>query len=304
MTSVIRGTTAFANHKGVKIWYEYVAANANNKPARGTILFIMGISTDALAWQNVFLDYFRADGYNVIRMDNRDVGMSDWLDYTKNPYNLSDMADDAIAVLDHLNIAKAHICGISMGGMIAQIVALQHPERVTSLIPIMSSAWVLAPLGLYWRSGHTLFRMFWHIAATRRKASPENLLLLQYKMMEILMGTRCKDTMSHATIKANFECNYYERKKYNPRAFLHQFKAIWTSGSRVSVLNQIKMPTLIIHGTIDPLIPMSHSKKLAKLIPHAKTAWIDGMGHAISPAYLAVVAKEMCAFLKSTKPTK
>ena len=250
MTPVIRGTTGFANNKGVQIWYESLAANATHATTeRKPILFIMGIATDGLGWENVFLDYLIAEGYPVIRIDNRDVGMSDWVDYTQNPYTLSDMAGDAVAVLDHLGIEKAHICGVSMGGMIAQIVALEHPERVASLIPIMSSAWVLAPFGFHWRSIQTLWRMFSSIAAARKNPTPETILQLQYKMYSIMLGMRCTDVIPYDIIKANFECNYYDRKKYNPRAFLHQFRAIWASGSRKAILKNLNAYTYYTRHT-------------------------------------------------------
>jgi pimeloyl-ACP methyl ester carboxylesterase len=294
-TDLIRGTTGYAEHNGVKIWYE---DRQPEQPARGTLLLIMGIATDALAWHNVFLEPLLAAGYRVIRMDNRDVGMSDWLtDFTENPYDLSDMAGDALAVLDALHIAKAHICGLSMGGMITQQIAIQQPERIVSLINIMTSAYVLKPTGFRPMSIFTMGRFVWHIAKLRRNPTPENLMNMQYKTFEILMGPGCNDDIPRETIAANFNYTYNHRKRYNPKALAQHFAAIKTSGSREAALRKVTLPTLIIHGTADPLVPISHGCALAKLMPHAQTFWVEGMGHCVSPGFNTAVTARIIAHL-------
>jgi pimeloyl-ACP methyl ester carboxylesterase len=294
---LIRGNTGYADNNGIKIWYEDRLANTEE---RGTLLLIMGIATDALAWHNVFLEPLCAAGYRVIRMDHRDVGMSDWVaDFKTKPYTMRDMADDAIAVLDALKIEKAHICGLSMGGMIAQTIAIVHPTRIASLLNIMTSAHVLKPTGFRPTSIYTLARFAWHIARLRRNPTEQNLLNMQYKTFEILMGPYCKDEIPHETITANFNFTYHQRKRYNPKALAQHFAMIKADGSRETALRNLTLPTLIIHGTADPLVPIQHGYHLAKLMPHATVFWVKGMGHLISPAFNTPIVSRIIAHLEA-----
>jgi len=144
LPEVVTGETGFVLNKGNKIWYEKIPAQSETK---GTVLLIMGNGQDALAWPPDFVSNFTDAGYEVIRYDHRGTGLSEYGSTwkKKDPYTLTDMAGDAIAILDTLKIQKAHIVGASMGGMIAQIIALEKPERTETLISIMSSGDVMDP---------------------------------------------------------------------------------------------------------------------------------------------------------------
>ena len=144
LPEIVKGKSGFAKSQGLDIWYESISPKDASK---GAILLIMGISNDALGWPQKFIQSFVDSGYQVIRYDHRGTGMSDWMkDWdSKKPYSLADMANDGVAVLNTLGIEKANILGVSMGGMIAQEIAIHHPDRVVSLTSIMSSGYIEDP---------------------------------------------------------------------------------------------------------------------------------------------------------------
>ena len=144
LSEVIVGQTGFASSHDLKIWYESISPEGSSK---GTVLLIMANGGDALIWPPKFVRAFVDAGYQVIRYDHRGTGMSDRVENwdRKNPYSVADMAGDAVAVLDALKIQKAHLVGLSMGGMIAQEVATNHPDRVASLTLMMTSGYVGDP---------------------------------------------------------------------------------------------------------------------------------------------------------------
>lgn len=144
LPELITGQPAFARSQGLNIWYERIPPEG---PSNGTVLLIMGISNDSLGWPESFSRAFVDSGYQVIRYDHRGTGLSDWVGNwnSQNPYSLSDLADDAVAILDSSGIDQAHIIGVSMGGMIAQQLAINHPEKVSTLTSIMSSGYIEDP---------------------------------------------------------------------------------------------------------------------------------------------------------------
>ncbi|NNE76026.1 MAG: alpha/beta fold hydrolase, partial [Pricia sp.] len=136
---IVKGTTGYAHSQEWKIWYERIPAGDTIK---GTVLLIMGAANDALSWPRDFISHFTDAGYQVIRYDHRGTGLTESKEGwdRKNPYTLNDLAKDPIAILDTLHIQKAHLVGVSMGGMIAQVASIKQPERFSSLTSIMSSA--------------------------------------------------------------------------------------------------------------------------------------------------------------------
>jgi hypothetical protein len=144
LPEVISGKTDFASSDGLNIWYECISPEGSPK---GTVLLIMGQAGNALDWPPKFVRTFVDSGYQVIRYDQRGTGISDWIEDwdRKNPYSLVDMAGDVVAVLNALNIQKVHIVGLSMGGMIAQEVAINYLDRVASLTLIMTSGYIGDP---------------------------------------------------------------------------------------------------------------------------------------------------------------
>jgi len=283
LPELVTGETGFAENGGVKIWYEKLIPEDS---IRGTLLLIMGHSSSALIWGADFTQPLVDAGYQVIRYDNRGVGESDWMtDWNAdNPYTLEDMAKDGIAVLDAAGVDKAHILGASMGGMIAQRVALSHRERVLSLTSIMSSGYMNDPeMPMLSTSGMLDFVRL----SLRHSTPPSEVGAIKF-MVGIQQLFKGNGPYNHP-IKSSAELVLYEirkRKGSNPDVGDQHTAAIAASGSRLEELGTIKVPTLIIHGKSDPLVRFEHCEKYAPLIPHAKKLFIDGMGHDMHAIYM------------------
>jgi len=258
-------------------------------PSSKPLLLVMGLGTQMIAWLEELCMMFVDKGFYVIRFDNRDVGLSTKFeeagvpDIMKEimavqrgetispPYTLEDMADDAVGLLDALNIEKAHICGASMGGMIVQIIAFRHPTRVLSLTSIMSTTGnpnlpqpkpeamqvLLAP------------------APTEREAYIEE----SVKRRRILYGSGFPYPEDQAR---EFAAITYDRSFY-PQGMVRQLSAILANGNRASKLSSIKVPTLVIHGGDDPLVPVEGGKETAEFISGSELVIIEGMGHSLPP---------------------
>ena len=280
--NLVVGETGMATNGDVKIWYE---SKMPTDSVKGTVLLVMGLGASAMIWDNEFHQPFLEAGYQVVRFDNRDVGLSTWLeDWDEdNPYTLEDMAQDGIAVLDALNIPEAHVVGASMGGMIVQQMAIRHPDRIASLTSIMSSGHITDPevptgsdalTSEFTKLGLKLFL----------DRSDRNFIYYQIMSRHLLKG----DGPYDINIKNTAQMTLYELKErngYNPNAATHQIKAMEVSGSRLEALPQITVPTLILHGKSDPLVQFEHALKYAPLIPDADTLFIEGMGHDLPMIY-------------------
>ncbi len=290
LPEMVQGETGFAQSKNINIWYESLAPKGTSK---GAVLLVMGISNDALGWPPNFLRAFVDAGYQVIRYDHRGTGMSDWMkDWdSDHAYSLADMADDGVAVLDQLGIQKAHVIGISMGGMIAQELAINHPQRINSLSSIMSSGYITDP---------ELPKISGEIAKELIKVSlkygivggEKNMIKLHLASRMILMG----ETTHPLNVKSLSEqvlYNVRKRKGYNPGVSKQHQAAVWLSGSRYEKLKTLRVPTLIVHGKSDPFIPFEHGKKCAFLIPGADTLWIADMGHDIPEEMIKPIAERI-----------
>lgn len=291
------GETGYAENNGVRIWYD---VHNPTDTIRGSVLLIMGLSADALIWPEHFYRPMIDSGFQVIRFDNRGVGNSDWDAFDPdNPYSLSDMANDAIAVLDTLGIEKAHLVGASMGGMIGQTLCIEHPERVASLTSIMSTAWADDP-----EMPAIDLNIFKHIGINTIKygltGKIEDAIKLRIAIRELLMGDD-KYALDINAIAQLTRYNMEKRKGYNQKSGREQTEAIKRSGSRVEKLRSLSIPTLVVHGKSDPLIPLEHGKKTAKLIPNADTLWIDGMGHTLPKIYSDEVVPSIIHHVKSAE---
>jgi pimeloyl-ACP methyl ester carboxylesterase len=250
------------------------------------VLLIMGIGCQLIHWRDDFCDLLAAQGCCVIRMDNRDMGHSTHMDGQRPPtvaqmaarrsvglpieapYLLEDMAQDAVGLLDALGIPQAVVVGASMGGMIAQTMAIHHPQRVAGMVSIMS---------------HTGERRFLVGKVSAIKVmleggpprSPEEAGERVIRIMDVLASPAYPtDPASYREMGAAA----YARDS-DPRGFGRQLAAILASGSRAKQLPDITAPTLVIHGEADPLIPISAGRRLASLIPHAELWEVAGMGH-------------------------
>lgn len=271
---------------GLKIEYDTFGAE-NADP----LLLIMGLGTQMTAWSPDFCNALADHGHYVVRFDNRDIGLSTKfhdvkapgrLRYVINhvfhtglnaPYSLNDMAADAAGVLDALGIESAHVVGASMGGMIAQLLTIGHPRRVKSLTSIMSS------------SGDPRLPaarpdVVRHLFAKRPK-SPDPTDMLEHTIKTVRLisspGYPRGDEEWRELIAASLARSFY------PQGFMRQMAAIVEDGSRVQRLKTIKKPTLVIHGSDDPLVPMECGVDTARHIEGAKLEILEGMGHDLPP---------------------
>ena len=272
----ISGETGFAQVDKHQIWFEKITPT---NQVKGTVVLIMGNGQDALSWPPNFISNFIENGYQVIRYDHRGTGCSTsekkWK--KKNAYTLSDMAKDIIAILNIAKIEKAHIVGVSMGGMIAQIVAIENPNRIISLTSIMSSGDVMdsdvPPM-----SDEVLPKMISTVLKKGFLGNKKGLIKRQIIQKRILMG----EATGAIDIRSMAQVSYYnlkERNGYSLMAARHHYQAILNSKSRLEQLQKLKTPTLIIHGIQDPVMPIEHGKKLLVTIPNADRLWIENMGH-------------------------
>jgi pimeloyl-ACP methyl ester carboxylesterase len=249
------------------------------------LLLIMGLGGQSIMWDEGFCDALAARGHFVVRYDNRDVGLSTKFDAAgvpnvmelmlksmagqklEVPYTLDDMADDAAGLLDALGLDTAHVCGASMGGMIAQTVAIRHPRRLRSLVSIMSS------------TGDP----------SLPQAKPEAMAVLTAPPPTDRPGSLDAAVRVWRTIGSpGFpfdEAKIRERagrlfdRSFYPQGTARQMAAIMAHGSRAEKLRAVSTPTLVIHGAADPLVPIEGGRHTAQAIPGAELLVIEGMGH-------------------------
>jgi pimeloyl-ACP methyl ester carboxylesterase len=250
-------------------------------PADPALLLVMGLGTQMLGWHEDFCADLAGRGFHVIRYDNRDIGRSTILSSAPVPslgqiirrdkraasYTLAEMAADGVGLLDHLGIERAHLVGVSMGGMIAQTIAARRPERVLSLTSIMSST------GTRWRGQPALktYRQFLRPVSTDRAT-----YIAQTAALFEIIGSpgfdRADDDLRDLLGRM------YDRG-HDAGSVARQLAAILASGDRTVELRRITAPTLVIHGTADKLVAPSGGRATARAIPGARLLMIDGMGH-------------------------
>jgi pimeloyl-ACP methyl ester carboxylesterase len=282
---------------GIEIYYETFG-----KPENPAVLLIMGLDAQCTLWSMSFIEPLIEAGYYVIRFDNRDIGLSTWIEgwNRRNPYTLEDMAKDAIGLLDALKIEKVHVIGASMGGMISQRLAISYPTRIKTLTSIMSSGYSMnmsSQPSLVTKIQAFLIPFALKNLDIKSKFTHFEVTVGNYvSVWRTLAGTRFPFNEDY--FKELFKYNILERKGQNPRARLQQFAAIVASGSRLSELPKIQAPTLVLHGTADQLVPPAHAKTYAPLIPNSKMVWLEGVGHEIPHGILPTVHQEIFELFK------
>jgi pimeloyl-ACP methyl ester carboxylesterase len=271
-----------ARANGIELCYE-IFGDAGAEP----MLLIMGLGAQMIHWDDDFCRQLAARGFRVIRFDNRDIGKSSKLSGGKRlgalemlklrflkipvdaPYRLRDMAEDTVGLMDALGVQSAHLVGASMGGMIAQEVAISFPRRVRSLTSIMSTTGdpkVPAPT-----------REAMAVLMAPPPATKDEYFSRYAQTWKVLrVGSFPQD---EALDRARAERTY--ERGLNPAGVGRQLRAIMASGSRKERLAAVKAPTLVIHGTVDPLVRPEGGKDTAASIPGAKLLMIEGMGHAL-----------------------
>jgi len=286
-----RTAPAFANANGIELCYDTFG-----DPQAPPLVLIMGLAAQMIAWDDEFCAALAGRGYRVIRFDNRDIGLSTRFDGAglpdvaaafmaamqgrpvTAPYLLSDMAADVVGLMDALSIGSAHVVGASMGGAIAQTLAIEHPQRLRSLTSIMAT------------SG----------AADLPPPRPEALAVLfkptpleqaayfesYVQTWKVLRGPGFPLDEARDLDRAgqNFA------RGLNPAGVARQLMAILASGSRREALRSVSVPTLVIHGKADPLVPVECGIDTARAVPGAELLLIEGMGHALPiPAWPQII---------------
>ena len=297
LPEIVSGKTGFATSDGLKIWYESISPQ---RPPHGCVLLIMPMGGDALNWPPKFVKTFVDTGYQVIRYDHRGTGLSDWIEHwdRKRPYSVADMARDAVAVLDAVGIQRTHIVGLSMGGMIAQEVAIHTPGRVDSLTLLMTSGYIGDPdlPGLTSR----------YFLETLMKGIP----LLKYRLLggerNLIKERIAKQIAAFGVdgldIKEIAEVVLYDLRKrrgFNVRAVLQHHAAVSVAGSRYEKLRALSIPTLVVHGTADQFIPVEHGRKLVQTMPKAEGLWLEGVGHVFPVTNMDRVTTKILAHIEA-----
>jgi pimeloyl-ACP methyl ester carboxylesterase len=258
-----------------------IAHETFGDPAAPPVLLVMGLATQMLAWPDEFCADLAGRGHHVIRFDNRDVGLSTHLNGCSPPdlaaalagdtssasYTLADMAADTIGLLDALGIYGAHLVGASMGGMIAQTVAIEHPDRVRSLTSIMSTPGDRAVGAAAAEAVQVLLAP---AAVTREQAVERTLATMR------VIGSPGYE-LDEAAVR-DLAGRSYDRA-HDPAGVLRQLLAIAASPDRTPRLGGIRVPAVVIHGADDPLIDVSGGRATAAAIPGSELVVIDGMGH-------------------------
>ena len=289
----------FATTQEIKIAYR------DHGPENGIpILLVTGLGAQLTLWPDFLIRDLQKNNYRPIAFDNRDVGLStrftsqpsQTLNYLKyfmfipinSEYSIQDMASDGVAVLDHLNIESAHILGMSMGGMISQVLVAQHPERVKSFTMISSTASTPNPFnGPKFKVTQQLLKR------SAAKDDIEGRIDQSIKLFE-LIGTPGKD---YDTPQFRQKMRAYIKRGGDDGGFLRQMAAIIGSKNRKELLKSINTKTLIIHGDIDPLIKVKNAYSAHKLIQSSSLVVVENMGHLLDEESYAKFQNQFIEFL-------
>jgi len=272
------------------------------------VLLIMGLNSQLIRWAPAFVEKLVARGIRAIRFDNRDVGLSQKFSGLPNiqdvvatlmrgerpdvPYTLDDMAADAVGVLDHLGVGRAHVVGASMGGMIGQLVAADYPQRVLSFTSIMSTSGnhalpqatpeaqaVLFTPAPNFRTDEAAF-LDYAVQTARTLGGPK------YLIDETFLRERALNAA---------------KRSYDPTGAMRQLAAITVNGDRRAKLAKITAPTLVMHGDEDPLVRVEGGRDTAACIPGADLEIIPGMGHDIPPVLYDTIVDGICRTIARAK---
>jgi pimeloyl-ACP methyl ester carboxylesterase len=270
----------YVDTNGIRLWYEDLG-----DPDGEAVVLIMGATASAISWPSELLEALTAGGHRVVRFDNRDIGLSTHVDYATDPYTLDDMATDTKGLLDALRIDRAHFVGASMGGMISQLMALRYPDRVRSLGLLITSP------GPDERLSSTSEEVL--AVATRPATTDAELEQRVVDLWRVLTGSRFPfDEAPHREL-----AKIDTARGTNPNS-AHGL-AVFTAPSRIDALAAVLVPTLIVHGTEDPIFPIDHGEALAKAIPGSTLVTWEGVGHEIptplGPELIALLQENIAA---------
>jgi len=272
---------------GIEICYETFG-----DPEDVPLLMVMGLGSQMIHWPDELCQGLQDRGFYVIRFDNRDVGLSTWFDdhpidvveaFTARftgqaydaPYLLSDMAADAVGLLDHLGVEAVHLVGASMGGMIVQTIAIEHPERVRSLTSIMSTTGALDVGAPDLEVAQSLLQQGAVIAA-----DPDAAIVREVATRTLIASP---DHLDEEQILVT--ATAVVERAWHPEGLRRQLVGIAFSPDRTEPLGAVQVPTLVVHGDADPLVGVSGGHATAAAIPGAELLVIEGMGHDLPPVF-------------------
>lgn len=301
MSSIIYHPEQRVSANQIQINYDSFG-DTNHPP----IVLIMGLATQMIYWDQQFCQLLASQGYWVIRFDNRDIGKSTWLDSLPTPsslalltnavfsrplgaaYLLSDMMEDTLGLLDALGIESAHVIGASMGGMIAQELAIHHPQRVKSLTSIMSTT-----------GNRKLPKPSASFSLKMLKSPPkESSKAVAYgiQLWRLIHGEHYPFDQQ----KILSLINQALQRGFNPKGNTRQLAAILDSPDRTIPLGSLRVPSLVLHGADDPLVPVACGVATAKAIPNAKIKIYSGMGHTLPSQLYDEITAEILDHIKAT----
>ena len=279
----------FSENNGVKIFYRDYGREDGDP-----VLMVHGLGAQLVHWQPHLISFLQDNNFRPIAYDNRDVGLSsrfaatpsfvlDYIKYflrlpIKSEYKIDDMADDGIQLLETLKIEKAHIFSTSMGGMIAQIISAQYPEKVKTFTLIASTASTPSPINAPTRAVREIMLQ----RSKNPNASYEEIIKREIKMVS-LIGMEGREVDTPEFRKETIE--NLDRSK-DGSGYARQLLSILASKDRLKKIKKIKAPTLIIHGKDDPMIHVKNAYRMHKLIPHSRLKIIKNMRHLIEPEVL------------------
>jgi pimeloyl-ACP methyl ester carboxylesterase len=295
-----------ANGIDVEVEDTRPAPSGGNRPV---VLLIMGLGMQLIAWPPAFVQALVDAGFRVVRFDNRDIGLSRHFDEkgvpnvlweslklrlgfaVRAPYTLEDMAKDALGVLDALGIAKAHVVGVSMGGMIAQRVALAAPQRVASLTSIMSTS---GARGLPEPRPRVIR------ALLGRPSGPGKEAIIDHYVR--LFGVIGSPAWPQPEAVMRERIGMGVDRSHHPAGTVRQLLAVAADTElRARELGRIAAPTLVMHGKADPLVPYPCGEDTARRIPGARFVGIEGMGHDLPPQAVEKLLQSLVPFLQANE---
>ena len=278
-------------------------ADGKERPA---VVLIMGLAMQLVAWPLPFVQALVDAGYRVIRFDNRDIGLSRHFDEqgvpnvvwaalklrlggaVKTGYTLTDMARDTLGVLDALNVQKAHIVGVSMGGMIAQRVALAAPGRTLSLTSIMSTS---GARGLPQARPQVIRALM----SRPKTTTPQDIGDFYVKLLKVIGSPAYPVPEAEVRERANVAFT----RNFHPEGIPRQMMAIMADTERAQALQNLQVPTLVVHGTEDGLVPFACGQDTARRIPNARFVPVEGMGHDLPPGVVQRLLVSMLPHFKT-----
>jgi pimeloyl-ACP methyl ester carboxylesterase len=270
------GEEQIAAANGIELCYQEMG-----DPDGEPLVLVMGLATQMIAWHEGLCRLLADRGYRVIRFDNRDIGRSTKLDWAgvpskvdlllgrraSAPYLLRDMAKDVVGLLDHLEVNQAHVVGASMGGMIVQQLAIDHSQRLRSMVSIMSTTGNR-------RSGQPSLKTFGILLGNPPKGRAQ---VIERGVRTFKVIGSPGFPFEEDTVREMAALSY--DRGHSAAGVIRQLHAIVASGDRTNALQRVQIPAAVIHGTRDPLVKPSGGRATAKAIPGARLMMIDGMGH-------------------------